>query len=75
MPAIREPGDYPGKADFEQIAQHHDRRHASWRCCPALVLLSNTMSTLIGEQTGEIAAMKAIGGSRRQIAGSTAAPR
>ena len=33
----------------------------------ALVLLSNTMTTLIGEQTQEIAAMKAIGATRRQI--------
>ena len=33
----------------------------------ALVLLSNTMTTLIGEQTAEIAAMKAIGARRRDI--------
>ena len=33
----------------------------------ALVLVSNTMTTLIGEQTGEIAAMKAIGARRRDI--------
>ena len=41
----------------------------------ALVLLSNTMSTLIGEQTGEIAAMKAIGGAAARSRASTAAPR
>ena len=33
----------------------------------ALVLVSNAMTTLIGEQTGEIAAMKAIGARRRDI--------
>ena len=33
----------------------------------ALVLLSSTMSTLISEQTPEIATMKAIGAGRRQI--------
>ena len=33
----------------------------------ALVLISSTMTTLIGEQTGEIAAMKAIGARRRDI--------
>lgn len=33
----------------------------------ALVLLSSTMSTLIGEQTPEIATMKAIGAGRKQI--------
>ena len=33
----------------------------------ALVLVSSTMTTLIGEQTSEIAAMKAIGARRRDI--------
>ena len=32
------------------------------------MLIANTMTTLVGEQTGEIATMKAIGGRRRQIA-------
>ena len=44
---------------------------STWsRCSPslgALVLLSSTMSTLVGEQTPEIATMKAIGAGRRQI--------
>ena len=34
----------------------------------ALVLIANTMATLVAEQTGEIGTMKAIGGRRRQIA-------
>ena len=33
----------------------------------AIVLVSSTMTTLIGEQTGEIAAMKAIGARRRDL--------
>ena len=33
----------------------------------ALLLVSNTMTTLVGEQTGEIASMKAIGARRRDI--------
>ena len=33
----------------------------------ALVLVANTMTTLIGEQRREIGMMKAIGGTRRQI--------
>ena len=35
----------------------------------ALVLIVNTMSTMVGEQTREIGQMKAIGGTGRQIAG------
>jgi putative ABC transport system permease protein len=34
----------------------------------ALVLISNTMTTLVAEQTSEIGIMKAVGGRRRQIA-------
>jgi putative ABC transport system permease protein len=34
----------------------------------ALVLISNTMSTLVAEQTGEIGIMRAIGARRRQVA-------
>ena len=64
---IRKPGDYPGKEGFNQIATILTVV-TFLALLSALVLLSNTMSTLIGEQTGEIASMKAIGGSRRQIA-------
>jgi putative ABC transport system permease protein len=67
MPVIRDQGSYPGQADFEQVAQIMFVV-TFLALLSALVLLSNTMSTLISEQTGEIAAMKAIGGSRRQIA-------
>ena len=67
LPRDPQPGDYPGKALFEQIARSC-RSITILALLSALVLLSNTMSTLIGEQTSEIAAMKAIGATRRQIA-------
>jgi putative ABC transport system permease protein len=67
IPQIRKPGDYPYKEGFESVAGIMTVV-TLLALASALVLLSNTMSTLIGEQTGEIAAMKAIGGRRRQIA-------
>jgi putative ABC transport system permease protein len=67
LPTLRKPGEYPGKEVFEQIASVMTAV-TLLALLSALVLLSNTMTTLIGEQTPEIAAMKAIGGSRRQIA-------
>jgi putative ABC transport system permease protein len=67
LPAVREPGEYPGKEVFEQIASVMTAV-TLLALLSALVLLSNTMTTLVGEQTAEIAAMKAVGGSRRQIA-------
>jgi putative ABC transport system permease protein len=67
LPAVRKAGDYPGKDVFEQIASVMTAV-TLLALLSALVLLSNTMTTLIGEQTSEIAAMKAVGGSRRQIA-------
>ena len=66
LPTIREPGSYPGKADFESMASVLNVV-SLLALISALVLLSNTMTTLIGEQTAEIAAMKAIGARRRDI--------
>jgi putative ABC transport system permease protein len=66
MPVVNEPGSYPGKADFENIAGVLGVI-TLLALLSALVLVSNTMTTLIGEQTGEIAAMKAIGARRRDI--------
>jgi putative ABC transport system permease protein len=66
LPIIREPGSYPGKADFESMASVLNVV-SLLALISALVLLSNTMTTLIGEQTSEIAAMKAIGARRRDI--------
>jgi len=65
-PEIRTHGDYPGKAMFGQVTSIMSMI-TLLALLSALVLLSNTMTTLIGEQTQEIAAMKAIGATRRQI--------
>jgi len=66
MPVIQEPGGYPGKAGFESMASLFNII-TLLALLTALVLVSNTMTTLVGEQTGEIAAMKAIGARRRDI--------
>jgi len=66
MPVIQEPGSYPGKAGIESMASVLNVV-TLLALLSALVLVSNTMTTLIGEQTGEIAAMKAIGARRRDI--------
>ncbi|MGZ6638426.1 MAG: ABC transporter permease [Solirubrobacteraceae bacterium] len=66
-PEIRTHGDYPGKQLFGQVTAIMTVV-TFLALLSALVLLSNTMTTLIGEQTGEIAAMKAIGATHRQIA-------
>ena len=66
LPQIREPGSYPGKDGFESIASLLNVL-TILALVTALVLVSNTMTTLVGEQTGEIATMKAIGARRRDI--------
>ena len=66
LPTIRAPGDWPGKALFNDIAKLFTVV-TFLALLAALVLLASTMSTLIGEQTQEIAAMKAIGARRGQI--------
>jgi putative ABC transport system permease protein len=66
LPTIRAPGDWPGKAVFDDIAKLFPVV-TLLALLGALVLLSSTMSTLIGEQTHEIAMMKAIGAGRKQI--------
>lgn len=65
-PEIRAAGAYPGKELFEQVVSIMSIITVL-ALLSALVLLANTMSTLIGEQTREIAAMKAIGARRRDI--------
>ena len=66
MPVIQDPGGYPGKSEFEKLGGMFTII-TLLALLTALVLVSNTMSTVIGEQTGEIAAMKAIGARRRDI--------
>jgi putative ABC transport system permease protein len=66
LPTIREPGSYPGKELFEQLASLMNV-FTVIALIAAGVLVANTMGTLIGEQRREIGMMKAIGGTRRQI--------
>ena len=67
LPAFREPGDWPGKADTETFAEFLSVI-TLLALLSALVLVSNTMSTLVAEQTGEIGIMRAIGARRRHVA-------
>jgi putative ABC transport system permease protein len=66
LPEIRSPGDWPGKSGFSKII---DISYVVTLLAllGALVLMSSTISTLVGEQTQEIATMKAIGARERQI--------
>ena len=59
-------GGYPGKDEFAKLASLMNVV-TLLALLSALVLRSNTMTTLVGEQTGEIAALKAIGARRRDI--------
>jgi putative ABC transport system permease protein len=67
LPAVRAPGDWPGKAELDNFSQLFEIV-TLLALISAVVLVANTMTTLVGEQTAEIAAMKAIGGGRRDIA-------
>ncbi|MGH3508266.1 MAG: FtsX-like permease family protein [Nocardioidaceae bacterium] len=67
LPEVRAPGDWPGKEDTEQFAQLLSVITVL-ALLSALVLISNTMTTLVAEQTGEIGVMRAIGARRRQVA-------
>ena len=66
LPSIREPGTYPGKELFDQLASLMNV-FTVLALLAASVLVANTMGTLISEQRREIGMMKAIGGTRRQI--------
>ena len=66
LPAVREPGTYPGKEMFDQLASLMNV-FTVLALLAGLVLISNTMTTLIGEQRREIGMMKAIGATRKQI--------
>ena len=67
LPEIRAPGDWPGKHDFDAFIKFF-YVITVLALLSALVLIANTMTTLIGEQTSEIGSMKAVGGRRGQIA-------
>ncbi|MGO9899480.1 MAG: FtsX-like permease family protein [Solirubrobacteraceae bacterium] len=66
LPELRTPGDWPGKSRFNNLTSIL-YVVTLLALIGALVLLSSTMTTLIGEQTPEIATMKAIGARRKQI--------
>lgn len=63
---VREAGTWPGQEVFENFSSLL-YLGALLALVSALVLISNTMTTMVAEQTREVAIMKAIGGRRRQI--------
>ena len=67
LPELREPGDWPGKAETQAFADLLGVI-TLLALLSALVLVSNTMTTLVAEQTGEIGIMRAVGARRRQVA-------
>ena len=67
LPDVRAPGDWPGKEETEKFSQLLGVITVL-ALLSALVLISNTMTTLVAEQTGEIGIMRAIGARRRQVA-------
>ena len=69
LPDVREAGTWPGQSDFENFSTLF-YVGAVLALVSAMVLISNTMTTIIAEQVREIAVMKAIGARRRQIIGS-----
>ena len=68
LPGVRAPGDWPGRQQLDDFSTIFSIV-TFLALLSALVLISSTMSTLVSEQTAEIATMKAIGARRRQIVG------
>ena len=67
LPEVRAAGDWPGKSDFNAFTKFF-YVITMLALLSAFVLIANTMTTLVAEQTSEIGTMKAVGGRRRQIA-------
>ena len=67
LPQVRAPGDWPGKSRFQNFTSFL-YIITLLALLSALVLIANTVTTLVAEQTSEIGIMKAVGGRRRQIA-------
>jgi putative ABC transport system permease protein len=63
---VRPAGEWPGQEEFNSFATLV-YVGAVLALISALVLISNTMTTMVAEQRREVAVMKAIGGRRRQI--------
>ena len=68
LPQVRAAGDWPGRSSFQSFSKFFSVI-TLLALLSALVLISNTITTLVAEQTREIGIMKAVGGRRRQIAG------
>jgi putative ABC transport system permease protein len=68
LPATQSQGDWPGRSFFNEVIALLYVITLLAVCC-AVFLIAATMNTLIVEQAGEIAILKALGGRRRQIAG------
>jgi putative ABC transport system permease protein len=67
LPTVRAAGDWPGKSGYTDYAKFF-YVVTLLALLSALVLIANTITTLISEQTSEIGIMKAVGARRRQIA-------
>ena len=67
LPEVRAPRDWPGKEDSDVFVDFFGVI-TLLALLSALVLISNTMTTLVSEQTGEIGIMRAVGARRRQVA-------
>ena len=67
LPKTRAAGDWPGKSSFVQFTKFF-YVITLLALLSALVLISNTITTLVAEQTAEIGIMKAVGARRRQLA-------
>ena len=67
VPQVRAPGDWPGKQDTQQFGDFLSVI-TLMALLSAIVLIANTMTTLVGEQRGEIAIMRAVGARPRQVA-------
>jgi putative ABC transport system permease protein len=67
LPEIRAPGNWPGKGETEEFADLLSVITVL-ALLSALVLVSNTMTTMVTEETREIGVMRAIGARRRQVA-------
>jgi putative ABC transport system permease protein len=67
LPEVRAPDDWPGKEESEVFVDFFGVI-TLLALLSALVLISNTMTTVVSEQTGEIGIMRAVGARRRQVA-------
>jgi putative ABC transport system permease protein len=67
LPDVRATGDWPGRSSYQKFTKFF-YVITILALLTALVLISNTITALVAEQTSEIGIMKAVGGRRRQIA-------